>query len=102
MTKSELIHRLLTLKPYRRQFHAEQIVDTIFEEISKTLTADGRVELRGFGAFSIKQRKARTARNPRTGGAVQVESKKIPFFKPGRTMHGLLNGIASDAADVQA
>jgi len=94
MTKSDLIARLLTLKPYLRQFHAEKIVDTILEEISKTLAAGGRVELRGFGAFFIKQRRARTARNPRTGGTVQVESKKLPFFKPGRTMHELLNGIA--------
>src|ERR1035437_4895447 len=102
MTKSELIDRLLKLNPHLYQSGAEQIVETIFEEISKTLASGGRVELRGLGTFSIKQRKARMGRNPRTGGAVQVGSKKHPFFKTGRAMHALLNGIPSDGDNAQA
>lgn len=99
MTKSELILRLAELNPHLYQSHAEQIVDTIFEEITKALASGARVELRGFGAFSVKQRKARTGRNPRTGETVQVENKRVPFFKIGKKMHERLNGIVSDGDD---
>ncbi|MCK4945322.1 MAG: integration host factor subunit beta [Alphaproteobacteria bacterium] len=94
MTKSELILRLAELNPHLYQSHAEQIVDTVFEEITKALVVDARVELRGFGAFSVKQRKARTGRNPRTGESVHVNNKRVPFFKIGKKMHERLNGIA--------
>jgi len=93
MTKSELILRLSELNPHLYQSHAEKIVDTVFEEITKALVADARVELRGFGAFSVKQRKARTGRNPRTGESVHVNNKRVPFFKIGKKMHERLNGI---------
>ena len=99
MTKSELILRLAELNPHLYQSHTEQIVDTVFEEITKALASGARVELRGFGAFSIKQRKARTGRNPRTGETVQVENKRVPFFKIGKKMHERLNGITSDSED---
>ncbi len=102
MIKSELIDRLLNLNPHLYQNHAEQIVGTIFEEISKALAAGDRVELRGFGAFSVKKHKARLARNPRTGEPVQVESRSRPVFKPGREMHTRLNGITSGDEKVQA
>ena len=91
MTKSELILRLAELNPHLYQSHSEQIVDTIFEEITKALAAGSRVELRGFGAFSVKQRKARTGRNPRTGAHVSVEQKSVPFFKTGKEMRERLN-----------
>ena len=78
MTKSELILRLAELNPHLYQSHAEQIVDTVFEEITKALASGARVELRGFGAFSVKQRKARTGRNPRTGTTVAVTEKYTP------------------------
>lgn len=99
MTKSELILKLAEMNPHLYQSHAEQIVDTIFEEITKALATGSRVELRGFGAFSVKQRKSRLGRNPRTGETVQVEDKKVPFFKIGKKMHERLNGIASDGKD---
>jgi integration host factor subunit beta len=87
------------MNPHLYQSHAEQIVDTIFEEITKALSTGSRVELRGFGAFSVKQRKSRLGRNPRTGETVQVDDKKVPFFKIGKKMHERLNGIASDGKD---
>lgn len=99
MTKSELILKLAELNPHLYQSHAEQIVDTIFEEITKALAAGARVELRGFGAFSVKQRKARTGRNPRTGETVQVDDKRVPFFKIGKKMHERLNGIETAGSD---
>lgn len=72
----------------------EKIVDTIFEEITKALVKGNRVELRGFGAFSVKQRAARTGRNPRTGESVSVEAKRLPFFKTGKALRDRLNGDA--------
>lgn len=99
MTKSELILKLAELNPHLYQSHAEQIVDTIFEEITKALANGSRVELRGFGAFSVKHRKARVGRNPRTGETVKVSEKRVPFFKIGKKMHERLNGIVSDDPD---
>ncbi|MDD9900848.1 MAG: integration host factor subunit beta [Alphaproteobacteria bacterium] len=99
MTKSELILKIAEMNPHLYQSHAEQIVDTIFEEITKALSDGSRVELRGFGAFSVKERKSRMGRNPRTGETVFVESKRVPFFKIGKKMHERLNGLVSDGED---
>ena len=93
MTRSDLILKLAALNPHLNQDDAERIVDTIFEEISKALASGDRIELRGFGTFSVKQRKARTGRNPRTGKTVQIAPKRVPFFKIGKTLHERLNGI---------
>ena len=71
----------------------EKIVDTIFEEITAALAKGDRVELRGFGAFSIKEREARTGRNPRTGASVKVDAKRMPFFKTGKALRERLNGL---------
>ena len=76
------------------QKHVERIVNTVFEEIVEALAQGDRVELRGFGAFSVKSRDARLGRNPRTGEAVQVEDKKVPFFKTGKLLRDRLNGKA--------
>ena len=81
MTKSELIARLAADNPHLYQRDVERIVSTIFDEITSALAQGDRVELRGFGAFSVKQRGARTGRNPRTGATVEVSSKHIPYFK---------------------
>ena len=70
----------------------ERVVNTVFEEITKAMENGERVELRGFGAFSVKQRDARMGRNPRTGEAVQVEAKNVPFFKTGKLLRDRLNG----------
>ncbi len=91
MTKSELIQRLAEKNPHLRQHDVERIVTTIFEEIMEALCAGKRVELRGFGAFSVKQRDARTGRNPRTGESVDVAEKFIPFFKTGKQLRERLN-----------
>ncbi len=73
------------------QRDVERIVTTIFEEISAALARGDRVELRGFGAFSVKQRGSRVGRNPRTGQAVSVTAKHIPYFKTGKQLRERLN-----------
>jgi integration host factor subunit beta len=91
MTKSELIQRIAELNPHLYHRDVERIVTTIFDEISEALAHGDRVELRGFGAFSVKQRDARVGRNPRTGAAVQVAEKHIPFFKTGKLLRERMN-----------
>jgi len=91
MTKSELIQRLAEKNPHLYQRDVERIVTTIFDEITEALARGQRVELRGFGAFSVKQRDARVGRNPRTGEAVNVDSKTVPFFKTGKQLRERLN-----------
>ncbi len=91
MTKSELIQRIAELNPHLYHRDVERIVTTVFEEISEALARGDRVELRGFGAFSVKQRDARVGRNPRTGDAVQVAEKHIPFFKTGKLLRERMN-----------
>ncbi len=94
MTKSELIAQLAQENPHLRQPDIEAIVATIFDEIIAALARGDRVELRGFGAFSAKQRDARTGRNPRTGAAVAVDGKAVPYFKPGKELRERVNGGA--------
>ena len=91
MTKSELIARLAEQNPSLYHRDLEHLVNTVFETITKALEDGDRVELRGFGAFSIRERKARMGRNPRTGEAVNVEAKRMPFFKMGKGMRERLN-----------
>jgi len=91
MTKSELILRLAELNPHLYQRDVERIVTTVFDEITAALARGHRVELRGFGAFSVKRRGARTGRNPRTGTSVDVTEKFIPFFKTGKELREKLN-----------
>lgn len=94
MIRSELIQKIADENPHLYQRDVEKIVNTIFEEITGALADGDRVELRGFGAFSVKQRDARTGRNPRTGAAVEVEEKHVPFFKAGKLLRDRLNGRA--------
>ena len=91
MTKSELVDRLAEANPHLLQRDVEVIVGTIFDEITDALSRGDRVELRGFGAFSVKHRPARTGRNPRTGAHVSVDQKSVPFFKTGKEMRERLN-----------
>ncbi len=91
MTKSELIRQMAALNPHLMHRDAELIVAAIFDRIVQALAEGDRVELRGFGTFSIKQREARTGRNPRTGEAVPVEEKVVPFFKTGKQLRERLN-----------
>jgi integration host factor subunit beta len=91
MTKSELIQQLAGENPHLYLRDVERIVNTVFDEISDALSRGDRVEIRGFGAFSVKEREARTGRNPRTGEAVEVAEKKVPFFKTGKQLRDMLN-----------
>ncbi len=91
MTKSELILRLAEANPHLYQRDIERIVSTIFDQIAGALARGDRVELRGFGAFSAKRRAARTGRNPRTGVAVQVPEKLVPYFKSGKGLRARIN-----------
>ena len=92
MIRSELILKLAEENPHLYQRDVERIVNTIFDEITNAMSRGDRVELRGFGAFSVKKRDARMGRNPRTGEAVKVEEKHVPFFKTGKLLRDRLNG----------
>ncbi len=94
MIRSELIQKIADENPHLYQRDVERIVNTIFNEITNALANGNRVELRGFGAFSVKRREARTGRNPRTGESVFVEEKYVPFFKTGKLLRDRLNGKA--------
>ncbi|MEM8571622.1 MAG: integration host factor subunit beta [Pseudomonadota bacterium] len=91
MIKSELIQKISEENPHLYQRDVERIVGTIFEEIIDAMADGHRVELRGFGAFSVKKRDARQGRNPRTGDTVDVEEKFVPFFKTGKLLRERLN-----------
>jgi integration host factor subunit beta len=91
MIRSELIQKIADENPHLYQRDVERIVNTIFEEVVDAMARGDRVELRGFGAFSVKQREARTGRTPRTGEAVAVEEKHVPFFKTGKLLRDRLN-----------
>ena len=92
MIRSELIQTIADDNPHLIQRDVERIVNAIFEEITNAMARGERVELRGFGAFSVKQRDARVGRNPRTGEAVDVDAKRVPFFKTGKLLRNRLNG----------
>ncbi|MEO0751930.1 MAG: integration host factor subunit beta [Pseudomonadota bacterium] len=92
MIRSELIQKIADENPHLFQRDVERIVNTIFNEITDAMASGNRVELRGFGAFSVKKRDARTGRNPRTGASVDVEEKHVPFFKTGKLLRDRLNG----------
>jgi integration host factor subunit beta len=91
MIRSELLQALARQNPDLRAEEVERVVDIFFDEISEKLAKGGRVELRGFGAFSTRERDARQGRNPRTGETVSVPGKKVPYFKPGKEMRLRLN-----------
>ena len=91
MIRSELLQSLAEDNPDLRAEEVEQVVDLFFDEIAHRLSEGGRVELRGFGTFSTRQRDARSGRNPRTGDSVDVPAKKVPYFKPGKEIRERLN-----------
>ena len=92
MIKSELIQKIAEDNPHLFQRDVERIVGTIFDEIIEAMAQGNRVELRGFGAFSVKKRDSRKGRNPRTGDSVEVDEKYVPFFKTGKRLRDRLNG----------
>ena len=91
MIKSELVQRIAERNPHLYQRDVENVVNAILDEITHTMARGDRVELRGFGAFSVKRRNARIGRNPRTGEQVEVEEKCVPFFKTGKELRERLN-----------
>jgi len=91
MIRSELLAALAKENPELRADEVERVVDVFFDEIAQRLAQGGRVELRGFGAFSTRERQARKGRNPRTGATVDVPGKRVPYFKPGKEMRVRLN-----------
>jgi integration host factor subunit beta len=91
MIKSELIQKIAAANQHLYHRDIERIVNVVFNEIVEALARGDRVELRGFGAFSVKHRPARTGRNPRTGAHVSVDRKSVPFFKTGKEMRERLN-----------
>ena len=97
MTKSELTQRISEQNPHLNMRDVEKIVSVIFEEMTKALARGKRIELRDFGAFSVKHRKGRKGRNPRTGETVDVDAKSLPHFKLGKRLHERLN--ANGGAD---
>ena len=92
MIRSELVQKIADDNPHLYHRDVEKIVNSIFDEIIDAMARGDRVELRGFGAFSVKRRDARVGRNPRTGTPVDVEEKHVPFFKTGKLLRDRLNG----------
>jgi integration host factor subunit beta len=93
MTKPQLVQRVTEANPHLYRRDVEMIVDAMFNEITAALLRGGRVELRGFGAFSVKKRDARDGRNPRTGDSVAVGEKHVPFFKTGKQLRNRLQTL---------
>jgi integration host factor subunit beta len=91
MIRSELVARVAEQNPHLTLRDVEGIVAVVFDQIVSALSEGRRVELRGFGAFSVRDRDARTGRNPRTGSSVAVEAKRVPYFKPGKELRERLN-----------
>jgi integration host factor subunit beta len=97
MTKAELVDEVARVVQLTKK-QAETIVNIVFDSIVDSLRAGQKIELRGFGSFRLRSRKSRTGRNPKTGEKVEVPSKKIPYFKPGKELKELINKALADAA----
>jgi integration host factor subunit beta len=91
MTKSDLIEKISSIYPYMHTRNIETVVSIITNKIAESLAGGNRVELRGFGSFSVRERKETEGRNPKTGGKVSIERKKIPFFKAGKHLKDMIN-----------
>jgi integration host factor subunit beta len=91
MTKSELVRRMAELHPHLQHSDVERVVETVFQVIGEALAQGGRIEIRGFGSFTIRHRKARTGRNPRTGARIEVPRRSAPFFQTGKLLRAKLN-----------
>ena len=97
MTKADLIDQVTALGDLTRR-DGEVIVDVLFDSVIEALRGNDKVEIRGFGSFRTRQRNSRTGRNPKTGAAVAVPAKRIPFFKPSKELRDLVNAAALKAA----
>lgn len=99
MVRSQLVAQLHSEHPHLSRAQIEAVVACFFDSVADTLERGGRVELRGFGAFSVRERPARTGRNPRTGAAVHVPAKSTPFFKSGKDLRATLNLAGDDESE---
>jgi integration host factor subunit beta len=97
MIKSELVQKIADKNPHLYHRDVERIVTKVLDEVVDAMKAGNRVELRGFGAFSVKERDGRVGRNPRTGASVEVTAKRVPFFKTGKELRARLNTSNSKA-----
>ncbi len=100
MTKAELVDEVARVVQLTKK-QAETIVNIVFDSIVDSLRSGQKIELRGFGSFRLRSRKSRTGRNPKTGEKVEVPSKKIPYFKPGKELKELINKTLGDGAEVE-
>jgi len=101
MTKSELVEKLSYKLRSLSKTEVEIIVDTLFHKMTESLKQGHRIELRGFGTFEVRERKARQGRNPKSGATVYVKNRKVPFFKVGKELRDRVNNIStSDAGTV--
>ncbi|MBR9826782.1 MAG: integration host factor subunit beta [Alphaproteobacteria bacterium] len=100
MIKSELIDRLAEANPHLYHRDVERVVNTVLDGITEALAQGDRVELRGFGAFSVRRRPARTGRNPRTGESVSVKEKHVPFFKTGKELRERVDASRETAPEL--
>jgi integration host factor subunit beta len=98
VTKRELIEEIGAWRKSLAHREAETIVNALFDAMTGALERGERIEIRGFGSFAVKRREARQGRNPRTGAAVAVESKRIPFFRAGKELRAGLNGAREDSS----
>lgn len=101
MIKSEMITRVFVRNPHLLQREVEAVVNCVLGEIRDAMRDGNRVEIRGFGAFSVRKRNARTGRNPRTGEAVEVEEKAVPFFRTGKELRDRINSEPIDAEEMK-
>ncbi|HPM78495.1 MAG TPA: integration host factor subunit beta [bacterium] len=99
MTKSDLINQVATHIPSGKKKDAEVIVNTIFDRMTQALVDGDRIEIRGFGSFHLRERKSRIGRNPKTSDKVDVPSKKVPFFKAGKSLKRLVDYELGDSDD---
>ena len=91
MTKAELVDKIIEKKPVLIRKQAEVVVSTVLDSIKDALSREDKVEIRGFGSFRIRHRRAKEGRNPKTGETVSVPSKKVPFFKAGKEMRDMVD-----------
>lgn len=97
MTKADLVEEVIRVSGLSKK-HAEIIVNTVFESIVDAMQHDDKIELRGFGSFRVRRRRSRQGRNPKTGDRVAVPAKRIPYFKPGKELKDLINGVETAPA----
>jgi integration host factor subunit beta len=101
MTKADLVEEVIRVAVLSKK-DAENVVNTVFGQIMEALKSDDKIELRGFGSFRVRRRRSRLGRNPKTGDRVDVPSKRIPYFKPGKELRDLINGDEVDSTSSES